>query len=75
MARAALPVRLAIAGLLVAATMVALPQRLWQPQLLRLGSLCGVLFLFTLIGALDGVCVQCLFSLQLSLSLYSSSSV
>lgn len=50
MARASLPVRLAIAGVLVSATMVALPRRLWQPQLVRLGGLCALLFFFTLIG-------------------------
>jgi len=50
MARASPPVRLAIAAVLVGATIVALPRRLWQPQLLRLGGLCGVLFFFTLIG-------------------------
>ena len=54
MARAATPVRAGIAALLVAATMLALPRRLWQPQLLRLGALSGVLFFFTLIGAQAG---------------------
>lgn len=50
MARAAAPVRLAAAALLVAATLGALPRRLWQPQLVRLGGLCALLFFFTLIG-------------------------
>lgn len=51
MARASPPVRLAIAVLLLAATVSALPPRLWRPQLARLGGLCAVLFFFTLIGA------------------------
>jgi general transcription factor 3C polypeptide 2 len=51
MARASPPVRLAVALLLVGATVGALPRRLWQPQLARLGGLCGVLFFFALIGA------------------------
>lgn len=50
MARAAAPVRLAVAALLVAATISALPRRLWEPQLVRLGGICAVLFFFTLIG-------------------------
>ena len=50
MARASPPVRLAIAALLVAATMAVLPARLWRPQLARLSGLCAVLFFFTLIG-------------------------
>ena len=58
MARAALPVRLAIVALLVAATVVALPRRLWRPQLVRLGGLCAVLFFFTLIGASGRVCAS-----------------
>ncbi|KAL4445849.1 hypothetical protein ABPG77_009048 [Micractinium sp. CCAP 211/92] len=54
MARASPPVRLAIAALLIAATIAALPARLWRPQLGRLGGLCAVLFFFTLTGA-EGV--------------------
>ena len=57
MARAAPPVRLAAAAALLAATIAALPRRLWQPQLVRLGGLCAVIFFFTLIGgaARDGL--------------------
>lgn len=58
MARATAPVRLAIAAVLVAATVAALPRRLCKPQLVRLGGLCAVLFFFTLIGAL-GWALQC----------------
>lgn len=54
MARASAPVRLAIVGMLALATVAALPRRLWEPQLLRLGGLCGVLFFFTLIGGRCG---------------------
>ncbi|KAL4425750.1 hypothetical protein ABPG75_009766 [Micractinium tetrahymenae] len=54
MARASPPVRLAIAALLLAATVAALPARLWRSQLARLGGLCAVLFFFTIIGA-EGV--------------------
>ncbi len=54
MARASAPVRLAVVGVLALATMAALPRRLWEPQLLRLGGLCGVLFFFTLIGEQGG---------------------
>ena len=50
MARAAAPVRLAIVALLVGASMAALPCRLWRPQLARLGGLCALIFVFTLIG-------------------------
>ncbi|PRW58940.1 serine threonine- kinase Nek1 isoform X5 [Chlorella sorokiniana] len=54
MARASTPVRLAIVAVLALSTVASLPRRLWEPQLLRLGGLCGVLFFFTLIGA-EGV--------------------
>ncbi len=57
MARASPPVRLAIAALLIAATIAALPARLWRPQLGRLGGLCAVLFFFTLIGLYS--CADC----------------
>lgn len=56
MARAAPVVRLVVAGVLVAASVAALPRRLWQPQLLRLGGLSAVIFFFTLIGKL-GKCL------------------
>jgi hypothetical protein len=54
------PVRLTAVALLAVTTMAALPRRMWEPQLKRLGGLCALLFVFTAIGApgvlgLDGV--------------------
>lgn len=65
MARASTPVRLAVVGVLALSTVAALPRRLWEPQLLRLCGLCGVLFFFTLIGGCHswgerGGCTPCL---------------
>lgn len=44
------PVRTAAAALLLLATVAALPRRLWEPQLRRLGGLCALMFVFTAIG-------------------------
>ena len=51
MARASTRLRLAIVALLVLATTLTLPPRLWRPQLARLAGLCSVVFVFTAIGA------------------------
>lgn len=42
--------RLAVVALLAAATAAALPRRLWEPQLKRLGGFCAILFLLTAVG-------------------------
>lgn len=50
MARASPAMRVVIVALLALATMAALPRRLWEPQLKRLGGLCAILFVFTALG-------------------------
>ncbi|KAK9909552.1 hypothetical protein WJX75_003996 [Coccomyxa subellipsoidea] len=51
MARASATVRLSLTLGLAAVTAVALPRKLWQPQLRRLGTLGLLIFVFTAIGA------------------------
>ncbi len=58
-AGASAPVRLAAVALLVGATVAALPQRMWEPQLKRLGGLCALLFIFTAIGTFCENCPPC----------------
>ncbi|CAL8467723.1 g7261 [Coccomyxa elongata] len=54
MARASATARLSLSLGLAAITAAALPRKLWQPQLRRLGMLGLIIFIFTAIGA-DGV--------------------
>ncbi|KAL0050131.1 hypothetical protein WJX82_004900 [Trebouxia sp. C0006] len=54
MARASAVMRLSIAAGCALLTAIALPPRLWKPQLRRLGLLALLLFVFTAIGS-DGV--------------------
>ena len=51
MARASATARLSLSLGLAAITVAALPQKLWQPQLRRLGTLGLIIFVFTAIGA------------------------
>ena len=51
MARASAAARLALTAGLAGLTAAALPPRLWQPQLKRLGTLAAILFAFTAIAA------------------------
>ncbi len=51
MARASAAARLALTAGLAGLTAAALPRRLWQPQLRRLGTLSAVLFALTAIAA------------------------
>lgn len=53
-ARATPWLRLGIAGVVAALTVATLPRRLWEAQLRRLLFICGLIFVFTAIGA-DGV--------------------
>jgi general transcription factor 3C polypeptide 2 len=53
-ARSTPVLRLGIAGVVAAFTIVCLPRRLWLSQLQRLGFICGLIFVFTALGA-DGV--------------------
>lgn len=53
-ARATPWLRVGIAGVVAGLTMLTLPPRLWGAQLKRLGLICGLIFVFTAIGA-DGV--------------------
>ncbi|KAI8463111.1 MAG: cobalt transport protein [Monoraphidium minutum] len=53
-ARATPWLRVGIAGCVAALTVLTLPRRLWDAQLKRLGLICGLIFVFTAIGA-DGV--------------------
>ena len=51
MARASAVMRLSIAAGCALLTAIALPPRLWKPQLRRLGLLALLLFVFTAIGS------------------------
>lgn len=53
-ARATPLLRLGIAGVVAAFTVTCLPRRLWVSQFKRLGFICGLIFVFTALGA-DGV--------------------
>lgn len=53
-ARATPLLRLGIAGVVAAFTVACLPRRLWVSQFQRLGLICGLIFVFTALGA-DGV--------------------
>ena len=52
--RASTPARLLLAAVLAGATAATLPPRLWRPQLLRLGGLCALIFVFTALGGWVG---------------------
>lgn len=45
--------RLALVALVALITIAGLPPRLWRPQLMRVGGLCAVIFLFSALGS-DG---------------------
>jgi len=53
-ARAAPPLRAAVALSVALISMAVLPPRLWKSQLTRLGILCGLIFVFTALGS-DGI--------------------
>ena len=46
----ALSAKFALAAALAAVTAVALPRRVWAPQLRMLAGLCALLFVFTALG-------------------------
>jgi general transcription factor 3C polypeptide 2 len=54
MARTSTPMRLLVCSFVAAATIASLPPRLWRPQLLRVGALSALIFVFAAAGA-DGV--------------------
>jgi energy-coupling factor transport system permease protein len=45
--------RLCLAAVVALLTIAAMPKRLWKPQLLRVGGLCALIFLFTAFGSVD----------------------
>jgi general transcription factor 3C polypeptide 2 len=53
-ARATPWLRVFVAGAVAGLTVATLPRRLWEAQLKRLAAICGLIFVFTAIGA-DGV--------------------
>lgn len=52
--RGSTSLRLIITGIIALATIIALPPRIWKPQLIRLAGITGLIFVFTAIGS-DGV--------------------
>lgn len=51
MSRSSVTFRIVVVIVLMLISMTALEKRLWAPQLLRVGGLCGILFLFTALGS------------------------
>lgn len=51
MSRSSLTFRILVVAFITLISILSLEKRLWAPQLLRVGGLCGILFLFTALGS------------------------